>query len=48
MQNLSPQSNGNRICFLKRFLGDSKGKSGGGRNWEVGIGIYTLLILCIK
>lgn len=27
---------------------DTKGKSGVGTNWEVGNGIYTVLILCIK
>ena len=27
---------------------DAKGESGGGMNWEIGINIYTLLILCIK
>ena len=25
-----------------------KGKGGGGMNWEMGINIYTLFILCIK
>lgn len=27
---------------------DTKGKGGGGRYWEIGIDIYTVLILCIK
>ena len=27
---------------------DTKGKEGGGMNWEIGIDIYTLLIPCIK
>ena len=27
---------------------DAKGLGGGGMNWEVGIDIYTLVILCIK
>ena len=27
---------------------DTKGESGDGINWETGIDIYTLLILCIK
>ena len=28
---------------------DTKGEGGGGgRNWEMGIDTYTLLILCIK
>ena len=27
---------------------DTKGESGYGINWEIGIDIYTLLILCIK
>ena len=27
---------------------DTKGEKQGGINWEIGIGIYTLLILCIK
>ena len=27
---------------------DTKGESGDGINWEIGIDIYTLLILCIK
>ena len=27
---------------------DTKGEGGGGMNWEIGIDIYTLLILCIK
>ena len=25
-----------------------QGRMGGGMNWEVGVDIYTLLILCIK
>lgn len=28
-----------------RYQGDGRV---GGRNWEIGIGTYTLLILCIK
>ena len=27
---------------------DTKGGKGGGMNWEIGIDVYTLLILCIK
>ena len=27
---------------------DAMGDGRGGLNWEIGIGIYTLLILCIK
>ena len=27
---------------------DTKGEGGSGMNWEIGIDIYTLLILCIK
>ena len=27
---------------------DTKGERGVGMNWEIGIDIYTLLILCIK
>ena len=29
----------------RRYQG---GRGGGGMNWEIGINIYTLLILCIK
>ena len=27
---------------------DAKGEMGGGMNWEMGIDIYTQLIICIK
>ena len=27
---------------------DTKGKRRGGRNWEIGTDIYTVLTLCIK
>ena len=27
---------------------DTKGWVGGGRKWETGIDIYTLLLLCVK
>ena len=30
------------------YFMDTEGESGGGRNWEVGIDIYMLLILCIE
>ena len=30
------------------MYGYQAGKGWGGRNWETGIDIYTLLILCIK
>ena len=26
----------------------TKGKNMGGRNWEIGVDIYTLLIKCVK
>ena len=32
----------------KNFLIKKKHHCGGGMNWEIGIDIYTLLILCIK
>ena len=30
------------------MYGHQEGKEGGGLNWETGIDIYTLEILCIK
>ena len=30
------------------WLSGYQGEEGGGRNWEIGIDTYTLLILCIK
>ena len=33
---------------MENKLMDSKGKGGGGMNWETGINIHALLILWIK
>ena len=39
----------NRDTDIENKYMDTKGKRwGGGVNWEIGIDIYTLLILCIK
>ena len=27
---------------------DTRGNVGGGMNWEIGVDMYTVLILCIK
>ena len=32
----------------EQMYGYQGGKGWGGRNWEIGIDTYTLLILCIK
>ena len=34
--------------FVENKCMDNKVKGWGGRNWEIGIDMYTLLILCIK
>ena len=31
-----------------KSMDNKGGRGGGGMNWEIGIDIYTLLILCIK
>ena len=40
----------NRDTDVENKRMDTKGENGGGggMNWEIGIDIYTLLILCIK
>ena len=38
----------NRYTDVENKRMDTKGERGGGMNWEIGIDIYTLLILCIK
>ena len=38
----------NRSMDKENKYKDTKGESGGGKNWEVEIDTYTLLILCIK
>ena len=38
----------NRDTDVENKRMDTKGEREGGRNWEIGIGTYTLLILCIK
>ena len=37
-----------RDTDLENKCTDTKGKDGGGGNWEIGIGTYILLILYIK
>ena len=37
-----------RDTDLENKCADTKGKDGGGGNWEIGIGTYILLILYIK
>ena len=44
----SKQQNRNRDTDVENKHMEAKGESGGGMNWEIGINIYTLLILCIK
>ena len=34
--------------YGEQMYGYQGGKGGCGRNWEIGIDIYTLLILCVK
>ena len=38
----------NRDTDVENNYMDTKGEGDGGRNWEIGIDTYTLLILCIK
>ena len=38
----------NRDRDVENKCMDTKGEGEGGRNWEIGIDTYTLLILCIK
>ena len=38
----------NRDTDVENKRMDTKGEGGGGMNWEIGIDIYMLLILCIK
>ena len=38
----------NRDTRVENKLMDTKGEAGGGMNWEIGVDIYKLLILCIK
>ena len=40
--------NRNRDTDIENKHMDIKGEAGGGMNWETGIDIYRLLILCIK
>ena len=38
----------NRDMDIENSYMDIKGEKGGGKNWEIGIDIHTLLILCLK
>ena len=38
----------NRDTDIGNSYMDIKGERGGGKNWEIGTDIHTLLILCLK
>ena len=44
----SKQRNRNRDIDVENKHMETKRESGGGMNWEIGIDVYTLLILWIK
>ena len=44
----SKQRNRNRDIDVENKHMETKGESGGRMNWEIGIDVYTLLILWIK